>query len=280
MQEKKLIYVFNIDENINDMNDILKHPMYMLHIKCLKQYAKKFNKALIIITVTNHESKTEIIENVKILFNDIFTNIEIKIEENDKVDREAKYFHKYIIQELGNIKEQIFFAHTKGLSRWNTNLNCSIWVAAMYYFNLEYIDNVNYVAGFPFDYYKTNKTIYNINFYIKEPYMFSGTFYWLNPKNINKYIKESGKKFILDYMNNEKCPLRFRMLAENFPLYTIPMGVAETINKENILEKTKDKYILFEFYEHDGILKYIKEFYPEYVNKFIDFYNNLIAQLK
>ena len=41
MQEKKLIYVFNIDENISEINDILKHPMYMLHIKCLKQNFKK-----------------------------------------------------------------------------------------------------------------------------------------------------------------------------------------------------------------------------------------------
>lgn len=280
MQEKKLIYVFYIDDKINNIDDIFKHPMYLLHIKCLRKYAKKFDKALIVISVNNPESKTELIDNVKILFNDIFTNIDIKIEENDKSDREAKYFYKYIIQELNSIDEQIFFAHTKGLSRWNTNMNNSIWVAAMYYFNLEYIDNVNYVAGFPFDYYKTNKTIYNINFYIKEPYMYSGSFYWLNPKNIYKYIKESNKEFILNYMMNENCPLRIRMLSENFPLYTIPMDMAETINKENILEKTKDKYILFEFYEYEGILKYLKEFYPEYVNKFIDFYNNLIVQVK
>lgn len=164
-----------------------------VHYDCLKYYKNIFDEALFVLSIDNLENH-EKIESIKNSILSIgFKNLYFKIIKNNINIRESICV-KEIIDTLNDYDGLTFFAHTKGASDYDTQnflfKYMSHWVVQMYYFNLNYINDVktklineNYLAYGAMMMENSNIATNRYRWY------YPGTFFWINGKKIKKYIK-------------------------------------------------------------------------------------------
>ena len=218
---KKLVFFLYIGENVPAKEFAQTHPTMRLHYTLLKKYSNVFDESVFVLSL-----KKELIDN-KELIKDYMTtiidlgfyNVRFKIEENTDF-RECKAFKEEVVENKDNDGKFVFFGHNKGTTN-NFNESLVKLICSMYYFNLNFIDDVKHSLigdecvyyGFPL-----------LNAKWSEPeatcvmplykYFIYGTFFWTNYTVLYE---------IMNHKNREFPKMASRYYAENFPANTIEM---------------------------------------------------------
>lgn len=187
----RLVYYFWIPKD--DFNE-----MYELHFKCLEKYSGIFDESSFFIAVNDYSSES--LERVKYVENRLIDcgfvrNVTFNVVKNNDCFREGKIFKEKIVDNLEKLDGLTFFGHTKGVTTYHFNVESNkIWVAAMYYFNLSFMEEVkHYLCKCLENSYGFFRS-YDLDFYthIKNRWMYCGTFMWLNCPKICHYIESNG----------------------------------------------------------------------------------------
>lgn len=238
-----------------------------MHWNCLKHYSNVFDESLFLIACDNKDNENVFfsIEKIRSLG---FKNLSIRVVEN-KSSRESYYLKREIIDYLDNFDGLTFFAHTKGVSDYDSQFsmnNITMWISSLYYFNLNFIDEVK--DKLVHDKYFSYGTFGHYGDFITTKYkwIYSGTFFWLNGPKLKRYIEE----------NNIKLPSLY-----DWTTYII-FKHTPRMYSENILSCIYDKeYAYFNQNEncsiiYDNILEAMGTLYSkENLDRLYDFHNNI-----
>lgn len=226
------------------------HEFYDFHFSCLKEYYHIFDEAVFVISVDD-VTDYDLIREAEGKILNIFKgkNVSFDIHKNDRMC-EIYAFEKYVV----NAKERdrlIFFGHSKGstnVKQYNKE-NIYKWIAGMYFFNLNFMDEVERcLLGKKSMSYGSFLMYDELNETNRYKWFYIGTFFWVNLGKIDNYIKQ----------NNIELPsISDRFYAEEFlgdiyPFEQLPYA-ASHLNR--VLINARD------FYHY--INEYINELYSE-----------------
>jgi hypothetical protein len=173
------------------------NEIYDIHLYNLGLYKNSFDETEFIISFDCGETDLSNVEETINKIRKIFPDAKFTAYQNDKENRESKYFYYEIENKLGQFDDDtaIFFAHNKGLSTtYVTRVDCVSWINLMYYYNLRFMplveealkdENVCAVGHFKMYYPHWDKCKYN--------WHFPGTFFWMVPSRIKKRLDSEGK---------------------------------------------------------------------------------------
>ena len=179
--------------------DWLSNEANKIHFSCLNEFSAIFDKAIIVIC-SDSLSENNKVEVVSFFTKIIHSNdITYKFVKNT-LYREADTFYNNVATKLGEIDGIIFFGHNRGVGSiyYDGVSKSSILkgVAVSYYANLyAYAEDAEYSltteAGNKF--YgvfleKNENKIAN-----KNHIWYAGTFYWLNPVRVFRYLESTNK---------------------------------------------------------------------------------------
>lgn len=189
-----------------------QNPVYHIHKYFLSKYSHIFNKAIFIISVED-VNNWKLIKNAESFLLDCkFKSIQFTVNENTRL-YEVETFDRYILKKMEKLDGLTFFGHVKGISDYNNakmdREAIMIWVSSLYYLGLEFYKEAEWAAytakscffGGPMVFYDENSKLY----LPKNLFMYSGTFYWLNGKEIH------------DRFNGKYPEIKDRYYAEHFP---------------------------------------------------------------
>lgn len=186
--KKKLVFSFYVSKNFH--SDINK-----LHFSCLEYFKDVFDCVDVNLIVEN-DSLDDYVQETQSKFLKIFKNKDISFTffKNSEY-RESQVFYDKIASKLSS-EGLVFFAHNKGISnveKYDKNeIYC--WVSAMYFYSLNYINEVE-------------EQLYNRKFYSygafltkndepekcnKYGWYYIGTFYWINCQKLYQYMVNNG----------------------------------------------------------------------------------------
>lgn len=190
--------VFHLYYNKSLMGNV----MYRVHKTCLSRYSHLFNTAIFNIVLDDVTDEVSLNEAKQFIFDTGFKeeNTTFYVSENGKM-RDSQTFYDYIVKSLGSYDGITFFGHSKGLTNIrgieNKDENIIYWVTAMYFFNLENIDefeNGPYIAYM-------NPLVDNSNYIAKHPgkctnepmygYYPIGTFFCIKDRQLLEYIQNN-----------------------------------------------------------------------------------------
>lgn len=223
--KKTLLYYLWVPRDFSEKEKM----MYHIHLKCLRHYSSIFTDAQFIVAMDNPDDNETYYSVVKDIANIGFSgNISITKTENNSYYREGEYVKKLIVDRAKDIEGLVFFAHSKGLYNISHGASLSVytdysedsivlWVCALYFFNLNFMDEVlsamgdgKIMFGALLNKYKTDD---------KPPFdtgwQFNGSFYWINPKRLYNY---------LNYHNISAPELDNRLYAEDWMRHIIPFN--------------------------------------------------------
>ena len=201
--KKRLIFHFYYCKDKN------RDVSYQMHFLGLSKYIHIFNDVEFYISLDD-TSDYDTIKKIeyKLLSLGIRGNVSFHVVKNN-LFCEAQTFYDAIATRLDEYDGITFFAHNKGLTN-KKNENLIYWLSALYFFNLETIEEVD-------DKIKNGRVTYGnpavVNehgkiHYTKYPWCNSvGTFYWINGRAF---------KNLLDINNAKIKPLSDRYYAETF----------------------------------------------------------------
>jgi len=170
---------------------------YDFHLYCLNKYKDRFNNETFILSIDDL-SRTDLINEAKERLKIIFPNAEFQILQNNPNIRESSTVY-HLLKDLEKYNGNIFFGHSKGASN-NQIGELYEWIYSLYYFNLNDIDlvdnklNSHLSVGtlkkiFDFKSFAIfNQLDFDINKYF---WHYSGTFFWINPVKLNKFLKDN-----------------------------------------------------------------------------------------
>ena len=276
----QLIYIFYIAD------DACNNEIYELHYNLLNKISKIFDKITIIITY-NGSYYDDVVYRVKSRLLNILecANVTFIYEQNDPEFREGIIYKKYIIDKLGDYNDYLtFFGHTKGVTNQFglANIeNLKLWIFAMYYLNFNWLTEMRrklntYSLN---EKYMTYGAIYFKNFRHNNihNWFYSGSFYWMNTRLINEYIKENNidlTPFIVE--ENE----RLMRCAELFPGSIIDESKC-SFHHDDYYNKSLDMHNLYGWeISYTDIKLMIEPFLtPDEYKKFLYDYENLYINL-
>lgn len=258
MNEKSLSLVFSFYLS-EDFEDNIANKM---HFYCLSKYGHLFKDALFVILIDDVKNYSLIAKfEKKIIDCGYVENIIFKIEENNPL-REASVFKKYLVDRFSEYSNPVFFAHNKGYTNViDPNItdkkNILMWVNALYYSSLEYLDECYKLMFNDFTrtlffggFMTTENTTESVHKYCPT---FNGSLYILNPGNILEYMYDNEFK---------PFPLGNRWYAEHFPRMVVNESRPDILNKA-----CSHEFRVFNFFEHRTL------YYGEYggVNKLVQY---------
>lgn len=193
MITKNLVFHFYTFSGFEE-NEAIK-----LHLACLKRFSGIFDNALFVISVDDL-SDIETIKKTEIAVVGCgFKNVRFKIAENDYYC-EGKTFKNEIIDRIQSFDGITFFGHTKGVTNV---LNGSIdktsvlkWIAAMYYLNLNFVDEAErtLIKEFKYSMYGSYKVV-DDKIENKNRTWYAGTMYWINTNRLSNNMVQRGLSF-------------------------------------------------------------------------------------
>lgn len=227
------------------------HPVYDLHLRNLQTYKDVFDDIMFFISA-DEDSKgvAETIESIKYFI----PNANIHSFTNDKTSRESAFFYDFVVKNIGKFYDNpaIFFAHNKGVQSvyvpWTDRNN---WINTMYYFNLRNVEKIDDLLNDE----KTcaigcgritNYAPHEFAHFLKYKWMFAGTFFWIVPNRIAKYVKDNdikilentGRYYTEGFLGTIfpqdaeeiKCTLPDKKLRENWRQYVQRVASQDEIN--------------------------------------------------
>jgi len=211
---KKLVYHLYVLDGFDN------NPFAICNKLCLKNYINVFDDATFFVSVDDIHDMASIRSGIRFI-EEVCGNVikpNVFVVKNNKELGEATTFNTCILPmiELG-LEDYVFFGHCKGMTTNRDHEFTSLlkWVIIMYYYNLEFIYDV-------YENFYNGKILYGSNLsdmsfievfkYFPSKTFYSGTFYWLNVKEIKKYYESTN---IDIFYGNDL----WRYYAEEFPLY-------------------------------------------------------------
>lgn len=273
----QLIYIFYI--NNSPCND----KIYNLHYYWLNKISNVFDKITFIV-LYNKDVNNNVIINVKQrLFNECIkcNNINIILNKNIEKYQEGIYFKKYIIDKLNDYDDYLtFFGHTQGVSNElckKNELNTLEWIYALYYFNFINLDEIKRKLNSYCYKYITYGGLYLKDYRLNNIYnwIYSGSFYWINTKRLNNYIKNNNIN-INDYLTDENELLK--RCSEIFIGSCIDPKYAAFLKDEKI-NKNAEYFNNYDFNDQydkiDMIIKFtiMTNEYTKFINEFNNYIN-------
>lgn len=180
-------------------SDGMKDDFFDVHFKCLERYANVFDESRFYLAIddVNDTDKIREIEE-KLISIGFVKNVSFTIVKNNPQLREAKVFKTEIADKLAELDGLTFFAHSKGTfshKRFDEKSNL-MWVSAMYFFNLEYINEMIWwmteTCSNSYGFFRLYDTTWMSH--ITNTWMYAGTFMWLNCQKIDHYITSNKVK--------------------------------------------------------------------------------------
>lgn len=193
MITKNLVFSFFAFKGFED-NEAIK-----LHLSCLKYYAKIFDNALFVISVSDISDIETIKSAEKCIIDCGFKHLTFKVSENDYYC-EGRAFKENIVDKIETFDGITFFGHTKGVTNVNNpemdKVSILRWVAGMYYLNLNFIDEVErvLVKEFKYSMYGAYKVV-DDKIENRNRRWYAGTFYWINTNRLYNNMKQRGISF-------------------------------------------------------------------------------------
>ena len=254
--KKKLVFYFYITD------DCLERKINQIHMQCLKHYASEFDEILFCLSIDDR-TNTELIRKIEgYLISEIKCNgnISFKIYNNTNL-REAIAFKNEIADHIGD-DDLVFFAHNKGVTNESTYDRDNIykWVSAMYYYSLNFMDEVErrLIAEVPLSYGPCLTVNEGTELSMaKYDWWYIGTFFWINSKKLKIYM---------DKWHIEIPDISNRFYAEDFlgSIYPRPW-FASSHNDRYILNAT-------DYYTH--AVEYLEILYED-LSDFYIFYDGV-----
>lgn len=262
LDTKRMVYSFYVND------DSFEHPINKLHFKLLKRYIHKFDEVIFCIIIDDRE-RYDLIQRIEEFVISIFhKKLTFKIYDNTNY-RESLVFYNEIATQMENLDGVTFFGHNKGISDTDPIETIKMWVAAMYYFNLEFELPYNDLNGFTFyGSLKTNNidslgiTIRD-NLAQKYPWVYCGTFYWGKYQELDRVCKR---------LNRTIPALTNRWYSEMFPGEMVESQYGSCfkeyyIEEQLVISGNIDLYIKSTLYES-----------PEEYEAFIKFFNEVTEE--
>jgi hypothetical protein len=190
---KRMVYSFYVND------ESFEHRINKLHFRLLERYIHKFDEVIFCIIIDDRE-RYDLIQRIEEFVISIFhKKLTFKIYDNTNY-RESLVFYHEIATQMENLDGLTFFGHNKGISDTDPIETIEMWVAAMYYFNLEFELPHNDLNGFTF--YGALKTD-NIeslgigvrdNLLQKNPWVYCGTFFWGKYQELDRVCTRFDRK--------------------------------------------------------------------------------------
>lgn len=214
--KKRLVFFVYVDSFYKES------VVYDIHFENLKRYCGIFDSATIYLSLkVIDEENLDFARNLakRIIDCGFIKDVEFKIRENT-IMREVDCFKDEVIYRIiNNVPELVFFTHTKGISN-NLNLSLFKWICGMYYFNLNFMNEVEYSLVYKpiYDTANSSSVFYGfpllystIGNYIKNNVFYAGTIYWINCAKASQYNRCFDINPKTDYIYSTRC------FAEEFP---------------------------------------------------------------
>lgn len=253
---KKFIFSFYLDRHYGD-------EINKIHFNCLRHFKDCFDEADISLIVDDDYNRDDLLDAEK-TFLSIFVgkNVSFSVVKNNEF-RESRVFYDKIATRLKD-EDIVFFGHNKGISNVFKFDREQIyqWVAAMYYFSLSDMKDVENRL--------VNEKYYSYGSFLtkndepercnKYGWYYIGTFFWLNCKKLWQYME-----------NNEiKLPeLYDRFYSEEFLgniIPTWPLIFTASVGNRYLVN-------CGDFYRHTT--EYINAAYGDFLESYNDFYKNV-----
>lgn len=185
--KKKLVFAFYLGKNFKD--EIIE-----IHLKCIERFSNVFDEAEIAFIVDDGYNRADLLYAQERLINAFLgKKITFSFFENGPY-RESIVFKELIADRLSS-EDLVFFAHSKGMSNVEKydREQIYVWVSAMYYYSLNFMDEVDrnllnekYYSYGPF--LTKNNEPEKCN---KYGWYYIGTFFWINCKKLWQYMQNN-----------------------------------------------------------------------------------------
>lgn len=240
---KKICYFY-----IYVTDDFTNNIVVKLHEVLLRKYANIFDEFIFVLSINDIFDKKKIDYGIEFIKQLNINNYKVYMVKNDKNSGEAVLLLNFVIphimlnKECGN-NDYIFFGHLKGITditKIGFNPKSILnWIASLYFYSFEYIDEMILLFNSGAALYGPLKTkFYSTNLphtKIKNhQFNYPGTFYWINSSKIidNMCIKLTEFK---QYIN--------RFIAEDFPFFIKQECVVSHKNIHTVWLKNCDLYM-------------------------------------
>ena len=158
-----------------------------MHLECLRRYSHIFDSAIFSICFENDDMSRAAEVEKDIMDCGVVKDVRFVLEENSPFT-ESIAIKKYILDRLEELDGLVFFGHTKGVTNVKTfsyDVDSKLkWVYSLYFYNLEFIDDVErnliYCTPYIATFYGALRTTMDECKHFHYP----GTFYWINPKGL------------------------------------------------------------------------------------------------
>lgn len=180
---KKLVFAFYLSKNY--VSEIVN-----IHFNCLRAFSHVFDEVEIVFILDREYDRNNLLDAEK-RFVEIFCGKPITFKHVDNTQyREALVFQNEVVERLGE-GELVFFAHNKGVTNVEKYDKKQIytWVMAMYFYSLNYMDEVNDAL--------LNKKFMSYGPFLtqndepekptKHGWYYVGTFFWINSRKVQQY---------------------------------------------------------------------------------------------
>ena len=257
---KKLVYSFYVSE------DTYHLKINEIHFRCLDKFKGSFDCVDITFIVDDRERDMDYVYDAEKRFLEMFRgkDIQFSLVDNNEF-RESYVFYNKVATKLDE-NELVFFGHNKGVSNVDKYDIRQIytWVCGMYYYSLNFMDEVQYkLVGrkfYSFGSFPTkNDEPEKPN---KYGWYYIGTFFWINCVKLRQYMRihdidvpEMGDRFYdEEFLGN---------IIDAFP--KIMAGCHDELFLQNC----------YNYYE--STTEFMKLIYDTKEDGFDDFYNEMTA---
>ena len=189
MRRRRIVFHFYVPQNWRDIRVI------RLHLNCLAYYSFIFDEATFIISVDDESNEALIAEFEHEILNCGFINVRFKVMNNYYSLYEATTLYNEILNKLNDLYGLTFFGHSKGIGNeifGQANFDQLFeWICGLYFLTLDEYNvaqgNLLGYRGISYGPYKyLNEDVTNN----KYGWMYSGTFFWLNARKLDEYLKQ------------------------------------------------------------------------------------------
>lgn len=176
IDRKRMVYSFYVND------DSFDHPINKIHFSLLSRYINIFDEVIFCIVIDD-VNRYDLIYKIENFIISIFhKHVVFKIYENTNY-RESFVFYNEIATQMEKLDGLTFFGHNKGITDGDDIETIKMWVASMYYFNLEYELPFNDINGYMFygahktDFVDSEKILFNKTILYQGSWYYCGTFF-------------------------------------------------------------------------------------------------------
>lgn len=189
----------------------------LLHLHALNLYKDIFDKKTFIVSMDNPDTDMALYIYTVKLISAIVPDAEfIKVQNDPVYASEAWWIKQEFIPNMSEYKDEtVFWCHGKGKGglKYNDRNDLYLWIAALYYMNLENKVNLeNFVSDD--NAYMMGSLYYPLRAWTFSNWHYNGGFYWIKPDKVAEYIRNNN----IDISDGVNCDdWQKRYIGEGLP---------------------------------------------------------------